>query len=101
MPASFTQGKWTCHFMPEEFRVKGKGCIITADENYIASVQNDNDGKLIAEAPNMYALLTVLLHENAIHNTENYRALDKMLGIIERVTGEKVKYPEESSGVSP
>lgn len=51
MPADFTKGTWECNFMPEEFSVKGKGCIITADGKYVASVQNDNDGKLIAEAP--------------------------------------------------
>ena len=94
MPADFTKGTWECNFMPEEFRVKGKGCIITADGKYVASVQNDNDGKLIAEAPNMYALLAVLLHENAIRNTEKYCALDKLLGIIERVTGDKITLTE-------
>ena len=96
MPADFTKGTWECNFMPEGFSIKSKnkGCIITADGKYVASVQNDNDGKLIAEAPNMYDILAVLLHENTIHNTENYRALDKLLGIIERVTGDKITLTE-------
>ncbi len=104
MAADFTQGKWTCNFMPEEFNVKGKGCVITANGKYVATVQKDGDARLISVAPKMYALLAMLLHSGTIQNTPKYHALDKMLEIIECVTGDRVKISEdkdESSGVSP
>lgn len=97
MPANFTRGNWECHYMPEEFRIKSKGCIITGDDRYIASVPNDSDARLIAAAPAMYKLLCALYQENAIPKTLgslNYPALEKMHSIIEQVTN-------ESSGVSP
>lgn len=93
MPADFSCGKWECNYMPEEFRVKSKGCIITADGKYVASVPNDGDARLISVAPEMYALLCVLHRENVIPKnlgSLKYPALEKMHSIIETVTGDKI-----------
>lgn len=85
---NFSQGLWECNFMPEEFRVRSKGCVITTDGKYVASVHNDDDARLIAQAPEMYALLCVLHREGLIpKNIGSYPALEEMQSIIQAVTG--------------
>ena len=90
MAVDFTYGNWDCNYIES----KNKGCIITANGKYIATVQKDGDARLISAAPKMYALLAMLLHAGTIQNTPEYHALDKMLEIIECVTGDRVKLTE-------
>lgn len=53
MPA-FTQGKWKVNaHAPEGFCHPDKVNIISADGNYIASVQKEADARLIAAAPEL------------------------------------------------
>ena len=57
MPA-FTQGKWQVNaHAPEGFSHADMDNIISADGNYIASVQKEADARLIAHAPDMYEAL--------------------------------------------
>ena len=62
MPA-FTQGKWKVNaHAPEGFSHPDKVNIISADGNYIASVQKKADARLIATAPELLKIAISYLH---------------------------------------
>ena len=62
MPA-FTQGKWKVNaHAPEGFTHADMDNIISADGNYIASVQKKADARLIAAAPELLEIAISYLH---------------------------------------
>ncbi|MBQ6664111.1 MAG: hypothetical protein IJM68_00845 [Synergistaceae bacterium] len=62
-------------------------------------IPDEQLAQLIAQAPQMYGLIRVLLHENVLQDTLNggYPALSRARNIVESVTGQKRVWPDEES----
>ncbi len=99
----FTQGKW--FYEPKSGYIRSEH-----DGTYVAHIvgagcedekgeEAQANARLIATAPEMYDLLCVLHHEDAI--PENlpcgYQALKRFRSIVEAVTGNKVRWDKEMS----
>lgn len=95
MPA-FTQGTWKVNaHAPKGFTHADMDNIISADGNYIASVQKEADARLIAAAPELYWLVKSVLDGSAFeydihgHYIFTPKKADEFRNILKRIDGKE------------
>ncbi len=97
MPA-FTKGKWKVNaHAPEGFCHPDKVNIISADGEYIASVQNDADARLIVAAPELYWLVKSVVDGSAFevdihgHYIFTTKKAEEFRKILNRIDGKEAE----------
>ena len=76
--------------------------VVNECKKYLVSYDGPDEqlAQLIAQAPRMYGLICVLLHEGVLKDNLNgvgYPALTRARNIVEAVTGKKRVWPDEAS----